>query len=170
MKPRISYDLAPLNKFAKAISKKYRTKVGILGRKSMRKDEGPNNATILLQHEYGVFSKNIPMRSFLRMPLATRANQILRDLSKGTLKLLAKGNYYQVFVNLGIKCEDAIQKAFESSGWGAWAPNKRSTVLRKTPMSLRKKLAREGKPIIGKPLIDTAQLRRSISSKAEAVK
>ena len=170
MKPSVRYDFSMLDKFAKAVSKDYRVKVGILGKKDFRREEGMSNATIGLVHEFGSYKQKIPMRSFLRMPLAVKANQILQSMGRSTLKLLAKGDYRQIFVNLGLKCEEVIQEAFATSGWGSWVPNKMKTIIAKTPKRLRIKLARRGEVLVGKPLINTGQLRRSITSKVEEVK
>ena len=170
MKPKIKYDFSKLDKFAKAVSKNYRVKVGILGKKDSRIERGTSNATIGLVHEFGSFKQKIPMRSFLRMPLATKANQILLSIAKSTLKLLYKGNYRQIFVILGLKCEEVIQEAFSTSGWGSWVPNKIKTIIAKTPKKVRMKLAKTGEALIGRPLINTGQLRRSITSKVEKVR
>lgn len=147
-----------LNKFAESISKKHIVKVGILGNKDNRKEAGLSNATVGLAHEFGTFTgkkEKIPKRSFLRMPLTTKSQSILKYLDNNkTLKLVGEGNFRQVFKNLGIACEKVIQEAFETSGWGSWAPNTRMTVALKKSK---------------KPLIDTAQLRRSITSKVEDV-
>lgn len=169
MKPGMSYNFDDLNRFAKAVSKKYRVKIGILGNKDGRKEEGTSNATIGLVHEFGSFSKNIPRRSFLRMPLMVKSNKIIQGIASSTLKLLSIGNYKQIFKNLGIKCEEMIEEAFETAGWGAWPPNTDKTVIAKTPMSLRRKLEKQGKKLTGSPLIDTGQLRRSITSKVEEI-
>jgi phage gpG-like protein len=169
LKPSLTYDLDDLNRFAKAVSKDYRVKIGILGSKDMRKEDGQSNASIGLVHEFGSFSRNIPPRSFLRMPLRIKSTKIIESLAKTTLKLLGVGNYKQVFKNLGIKCEEIIEEAFDTSGWGAWAPNTHKTVMSKTPSKLKQKLRRLGQKITGKPLIDTGALRRSITSKVEEV-
>jgi phage gpG-like protein len=169
LKASISYNLDGLDKFALAVSKKYRVKLGILGNKDSRKEEGNSNATIGAVHEFGSFTKKIPRRSFLRLPLSLKSNRIIMALAKTTLKLLAIGNYKQIFVNLGIECEKIIQEAFETSGWGNWPPDKYKTIMAKTPMRLIKKLTKLGKKITGRPLIDTGQLRRSITSKVEAI-
>ncbi len=170
MKPKVTYDFSKLDKFAKSVSKDYRVKVGILGKHDARRAVGASNATIGLVHEFGSFKQKIPMRSFLRMHLAFKANKILLAMVKPTLKLLAKGDYKQIFVILGLKCEEIIQEAFVTSGWGSWVPNKMKTIIAKTPKKLRAKFARMGKALIGKPLIDTSQLRKSITSRVEEIK
>jgi len=153
MKPEIKYDLKKLDNFVRGLSQNYYLKVGIMGSKASRRGDG-TNPTIGSKHEFGSFTDRIPRRSFLRMPLFMKTEQILRDASKHSLQALAAGNFKQVFVNLGIACETVIGMAFDTRGFGTWKALSARTIELK----------------IGKnpaPLINTSQLRRSITSKVE---
>ena len=135
-------DMTKFNDFIKQINDEKFVKVGILGNKNNR-SKG-TNASIGAIMEFGSISKKISVRSFLRMPLHQKSKEILEMVKKTSKGLIEKGNHTQIFVNLGLACESIIQQAFTTSGFGKWAPLKYRD---------------------GKPLIDTGQLRRSITSK-----
>ncbi len=169
----LEYDFTGLNNFVKTIDRfgKYVVKVGIFGNKSARQGGGAmTNAEVgvinefgsegrrgavhaFLRaagiHEFGSFRGRVPARSFLRMPIAEKSKQIIADASKGAAEMLAKGDVVGVLKRLGIACEKQIQLAFATRGFGSWAPDAPSTVRKKGS---------------NQPLIDTSQLRRSISS------
>ena len=167
--PNLKYDFTDLNRFVRLMDSagKYVVKVGIFGNKTTRGATSPNkakngglrkvfkvpqvktNAEIGFLHEFGSESGTIPMRSFLRMPLAIKSKEILADAFKGAAELLAKGQIKQILARLGVACEKQIQLAFASSGFGQWKPDAPLTVAIKGSST---------------PLIDTAQLRRSIAS------
>ena len=154
LKPSVEYDFKGLNDFARGLSKNFSVKVGILGNKTSRDDEkgSSTNAEIGLAHEVGSFKKNIPARSFLRMPLFVKSSQILKDAQYRILELLAKGNMKQIFTNLGVACETQIGEAFGSQGFGTWAPLQEKSIERKIGQNPN-------------PLVNTSQLRKSITSK-----
>lgn len=155
MKSSLKFDLTKLQTFVKGVDDKHRVQVGIFGNKSARKDGGDlSNADVGAVHEFGSFSDNIPMRSFLRMPLNTQSDQILKQVTPGSRELVATGKMTLLLKRLGIACENVIQAAFASRGFGTWKPNKPATIRRK------------GSDV---PLIDTAQLRRSIASRVVAI-
>lgn len=145
----VKHEMSSLDAFVKAISSDMVVKVGIMGRKNGRKDaEGLTNADVGFIHEFG--TSKIPKRSFLRMPIFQHSEDILAMVKKaGALKKLKAGLIIQVLADLGIACENVILRAFDSAGWGSWAPNTPATIRRKGSSA---------------PLIDTGQLRRSISS------
>ena len=146
----IKADFNGLNALVKALGDGRVVKVGILGRKVSRKDSGElTNAELGAIHEFGSFTKRIPARSFLRMPIHQESKRIAIEAGKGSKSMVEKGNMVGVLKNIGIACEAAIQRAFASMGFGQWKPDKPATIRRKGSAS---------------PLIDTAQLRRSISS------
>jgi hypothetical protein len=86
------------------------------------------------------------------MPLHLKSKEILADAFQGAPELIRKGNIRMILVRLGIACEKWIQMAFATGGFGSWAPDSPATINRKGSAS---------------PLIDTAQLRRSIVSKVD---
>lgn len=159
----------------KELSKKYVARVGILGSKSARmattehtsktgrtthrasKTETSEltNAEIGLRNEKGVYSEGIPRRSFIEMPLVNNLgkNNAVAENVKSAFKGIEGGasaalSWKLAYKRLGIFAESIIQKAFELHGPG-WRPNRPMTVALKGSDS---------------PLIDTAQLRKSITS------
>jgi len=170
VKAKVIQDVALLNKFVKAVNKNYNVKIGILGQKDHRKADGNSNATIGLKHEFGSFSDRIPKRSWLRMPLMEKAGTILKKISKNTLVNLGKGNYRQVFEDLAVECRFQIQEAFETQGFGHWPDNKPATIRAKTTKTAKKKAKREHKKVTSMVLVDTAQMRLSVTHKVKEIK
>lgn len=165
----LEFDFTALNRFVRLMDTagEFVVKVGIFGNKNARgatsstpaKNGGlrkvfkvpstKTNAEIGLIHEIGMPSQGIAQRSFLRMPLQVKSKEILADAFIGAPELLRQGNVRGILARLGIACEKWIQMAFASGGFGQWKPDSQFTVKMKGSAS---------------PLIDTAQLRRSISS------
>lgn len=155
----IKSDFDGLNNFVKAISSGdgWAVDVGIMGNKSYRSNSGKSqsldkrkenansggltNADIGFLHEFG--TGKIPKRSFLRMPLFLKSEKILKDVKDaGAFQKLLKGNIRGILSDLGIAAVAAIEQAFDSAGFGSWASKKSGE---------------------GSPLIQTGQLRRSIT-------
>lgn len=149
----VKADFRKLNAFVKGLGEKRAVKLGIFGSSGREGDAGTTNADIAAVHELGSFSAGIPARSFLRMPLFHKTEEILKATKKGADKLLAEGNVFQVLVNMGLACEVSVARAFSTMGFGLWKALKAATIRRK------------GSEL---PLIDTGQLRRSVTSKVEA--
>jgi hypothetical protein len=149
VRSEIRGDFKNLNRFVKAVSSKGSVKVGILGKKTHRKEGELTNAEIGATHEFGSFSKGVPMRSFLRMPLHQKQKVIVKEAADGLIKRLVKGKDKEALERMGASCVRAIMLAFASRGFGQWVPNSPETIRRKGSAS---------------PLIDTAQLRRSITA------
>lgn len=152
----VKADIKGLEKLRKAIGKEFAVQVGILGNKTKRKKTEQTNAYIGFQHEFGVFSKRIPKRSFLKTPLEMHLNEFLEKHKKTSRKEFEKcvqsGDLESFARNLGIVAEEVIQEAFASRGFGQWKGNKEYTIRKKGSDS---------------PLIDTGQLRRSITSRVK---
>ena len=150
---------------------KFVTRVGILGSKVSRnttittkqgfhkagKVASPKtNAEIGLLHEKGSLTQHIPRRSFLEMPLIMHSEG-LKSIKESLVPVFSttdsigkrKSMWRQAYVKLGMLAENIVQTAFESRGFGQWAPDSAGTIKRKHS---------------DQPLIDTAQLRRSITS------
>lgn len=170
----LEYDFTGLDNFVKAMDTagKFVVRVGIFGNKNAREIAAAQktgkssirktvrgttstltNAELGIIHELGSIERGIPPRSFLRMPLQQRTKEILADATKGAAEMIAKGNILGVLKRLGIACEKQIQLAFATRGFGSWQPD--------APATVRKKGSNQ-------PLIDTAQLRRSIASQVVA--
>lgn len=168
-------DFAGLNNLAKALSSDLVVKVGIMGSKA-----GPHyepkygskagkggtrpkskavsnltNAALGAVMEFGSVSRGIPARSFLRMPITREAKKIMAEAGAdpaGARQMAQDGTKKLLLTRLGIACENAVQRAFGSRGFGLWAPDDAETIRRKGSSM---------------PLIDTGQLRRSIASKVD---
>lgn len=129
-----------------------RVQVGVFANKSTRKKDSRTirtNAEIGYAHEFGAGSRNqmLPMRSFLRMPLF----QHLRDdIRINWAKTIKERGMTAALKKLGVVCEGVIQKAFATGGFGQWTPLSPVTIRRKRSSAI---------------LIETSQLRRSISSR-----
>lgn len=169
----LEYDFTGLSQFVRLMdtSGQFVVKVGIFGNKNARgatsptpaKDGGTRkvfkvptvktNAEIGLIHEMGSKALGIDKRSFLRMPISVKSKQILADAFLGAPALLAKGQIKTILARLGTACEKWIQIAFATGGFGSWKKD--------SPMTQRIKGS-------AAPLIDTAQLRRSVSSQVSA--
>ncbi len=170
-KTKVTINLGKLHKIRDEMQSNFVAKVGIMGSKASEMHQtttgasfkvgsrdvkkvtssGLSNVQLGVIHEFGSHSRNIPARSFLRMPLETKRKELMEFLgSKLAVQLIEEGNIKRLLLLLGIKAEAIIQSAFETSGFGTWQANTPETIARKGSSS---------------PLIDTAQLRRSITSK-----
>ena len=131
-------------------------KVGIMGQKNKRKKGQPTNAEIGFVNEFGKLTgfPRIPARSFIRMPLMLHFYDKLlgkKSLSEKEFEKAVKSGQADKFAEkVGLVAEETIQEAFATRGWGEWAPNAPYTQEKNGSDS---------------PLIDTGQLRRSITSK-----
>ena len=167
---RVSLDVTRLEAIEVELRKKFVTRVGILGAKSRGRKETVekysktgkllghkkgesasdlSNADIGLIHEKGSKSGKIQRRSFIEMPLQLKIPRIIDKLGQAVIDGLTKENIMSAYKKLGIIGENIIMGAFASRGYERWEANKPSTIARKKS---------------AKPLIDTAQLRKSISS------
>lgn len=158
-----------INKIIKELDKGYAINVGIMGEQAttvhkVKNEDGElvtpkqplTNAFIGAVHEFGSISHNIPARSFLRMPLRTKLPEILKLHSMGMIRSILENRFPRWLQNLAMACENVVQDAFDTSGFGTWQPLKPATLRHRK----KSKIAGE-KPL---PLVDTGQLRSSISS------
>jgi phage gpG-like protein len=166
-----------LEAIQKALGIKYRTEVGILGASEHnRKQIGPRmasernakglakpsktdastltNAQIGTIHEFGSVSRGIPARSFLWMPLSLHLMDEVNKKASVINNHLNMADIFKCYQLLGIIAENVVQEAFETGGFGHWQKLKAATIARKG-----------GSEAI---LIDTAQLRKSITSRVVA--
>ena len=154
---KIKFDLTKLNQIVGNLEAKMVAKVGILGNKNQRDEKGQSNSEIGATHEFGSFSQNIPKRSILKTPLFQLRKKELLD---GTIKIvnnnLSKPEGAKlIYKQLGLLGEYIVKMAFSTGGYGTWKPLGQQTIKRKGS---------------DKILIDTSQLRRSITSKVEVIK
>jgi hypothetical protein len=133
-----------------------KVKVGVLANKAGRfdilqtKQDGINNPTLGLVHEFGSHSLGIPARSFLRVPLAEELPKKLRQIGEAVWKalLLSKG-LFNALEQMGLAGVQVVEGAFRTGGYGRWQPLSAFTIRKKGSSAI---------------LIDSGQLRRSISS------
>lgn len=143
---KVSMNLEGFEALRRGLAKGQYVKVGVFGdHKSARNDESINNVELAVIQEFGSISNHIPARSFIRMPIMEKRKEILAfAASKPMADLLMQGKQNKALKLLGVFSENIIQSAFDSSGFGKWA-------------SLKHR--------VGKILVDTGQLRRSVWSK-----
>ena len=145
---RIKIDSKTLDSIKAAFAKGGYVKVGVLGSNSG--GEEINNAELGMVQEFGSLTNNIPPRSFLRMPIEKKSEEFKKVASTEAFKkAIETGEIDKALELIGIAGESIVNDAFVSSGFGEWAANAPSTVHKKGS---------------NKPLIDTSELRRSISS------
>ena len=129
---------------------KYDTKTGKASRSASKEDSGMTNSEIGVIHEFGSDTAGIPPRSFLRMPIETHSANIIKAMKTEGVKAAVESlDAVKVFKILGVIAEGWVKTAFETGGFGKWAPLKEETKKAKGSSA---------------PLIDTGQLRRSITS------
>jgi hypothetical protein len=126
---------------------KYLVRVGILGGKNARSGKELSNATIGAAHEFG--TKNLPVRSFLRMPIQTQFSKELNKagvFNEKDIRDIIKDSTIRKFANkIGVLAVRTVLMAFDSSGFGTW---------KESEMKYKK---------IKQTLIETHQLRDSIT-------
>ncbi len=175
-KPEKRFDITGLKVMQSALKKMqdghYVIQVGIFGDKAGRTDEdsGLTNAEIGLIHEMGSVSRNIPRRSFLWDTFTNHGKDLMPVLKEPVAKLLKTGKIEEYLKVAGVAATNLVVEAFQTSGWGAWAPNAYSTLLRKLRGNLakRRQMAAEVMHEGGthaKPLIDRGQLWQAISAR-----
>ena len=147
----VEADFSGIEKMLKGLAEDHHVDIGVLGSGARGKD-GESVAEYGAKNEFGVVSKKIPERSFIRMPLTEKAKDIERAGADVLSARLAVGDVKGIFKVLGIAGEAAIQEAFDTRGFGKWKDNARSTVREKGSDT---------------PLIDTGTLRKSITSRVK---
>ncbi len=113
------------------------------------KNDDKTNAEIGLVHEKGSKSGHIPRRSWLEEPLADHLSLHFAKAGKNAIERMLKSEYKKAYADLGVIAEVIIQKGFETGGYGKWQALSPVTIARKGSSAI---------------LIDTAQLRRSVTS------
>lgn len=142
-------DLAQLDNLVSELKTDYHVDIGILGDPPSG-DSELALAEIGAVHEFGAPERNIPERSFIRMPLESRQSQISKKVSGHVQAKLAAGDVKGIFTMIGIEGENVIQEAFETGGFGQWPDLAEATIERKGSSAI---------------LIDEGFLRRGITSK-----
>ena len=133
--------------------------VGVIGGKARKKPEGktspktvPTNAEIGAVHEYGSPAKNIPARSWLRMPLKVKLQgQLEKDGlfdEKALNEVIRTGSIVPWLEKVKVAALATIKEGFASGGWGKW-PSWKKGYTNQT----------------GLKLVDTRQLRDSVDAR-----
>lgn len=138
-----------LKKIIKQLSKKQPyVKIGIIGQEAVAsRQEGNTNLEIGMHHEFGAPRANIPMRSFLRVPL-------MDNLADGISKIekQKKLDVLSYMEKVGAIAKAIVQKGFVNNGYGKWAPTNKQAIR-----------IMSGEEKFGNALVDTGQLRDSIN-------
>lgn len=144
--------------------------VGIPQDKSSRKGEGINNAELLYIHTHGSKLKHIPARPVIE-PAIAHDRKPIAALLGAAAKDVIDGRPVQATAHLRAAGMRGMAAAI---GWftnplNGWPPDKPATVrakLRKLTGKRRKDALaalKAGDPGVNTPLIDTGQLRKSIT-------
>ena len=133
---KITLDTSGLDILAAEMGKLKRTvvNVGVLESGDARSD-GKSNAMIGAVQELGFPEQNIPIRSWLQVPLEDDLQNSVNDLKTEGKKA------NEIAHSVGEAAVEVIRESFNTSGKGSWpAPKHRD----------------------GKPLVDTGELRDSV--------
>ncbi len=152
IKGSVSLNLKGFEELRAGLTRGQYVKVGVFGdHKAQRTDDTINNVELAILQNFGSFTRNIPARPFIAMPIQEKRKDILAfAASKKMRDLLLAGDVKKALGLLGVFAENIIQKAFDTGGFGKWAPNKQSTIDRKGS---------------SKPLINISELRKAVWSK-----
>lgn len=168
----------PLEAIEKELGKQFVAQVGVLGSHASGRLEIKNekvggksgnrkvpvvqgksvmsNADIGLIHEKGSPVNNIPRRSFLEVPLTMKMPGIMSKLDTWFSDSFKSGSIDLVYKRLAKVAEGIVLQAFPTSGYGTWPALKRGST----------NVAGYGRHGGDEAhLIDTGQLRQSISSR-----
>lgn len=141
--------IAQLQKQFADVSTSY-ARVGVLEDHTARLTGDSDNATVGAKQEFGSASENIPVRSFLRVPLMTELPKRW-DILGGRIYrsvFLKKEGVTGALRVLGAAGKSIVKEGFRTNGFGTWAPNAPYTIFRKG---------------FNKPLTETGQLNTAIT-------
>jgi hypothetical protein len=141
-------DFSKLENLLKGLKTKMSVRVGVF--QEATAPDGEKVASYGADNEFGVPERRIPERSFIRMPIETKAGKIAADVGKRKRDRIEQGNIRGIFEDVGLAAEAVIQEAFDTRGFGTWKENAEMTIEKKGSDA---------------PLIDEGLLRRSITSK-----
>lgn len=149
-----------------AMLRKSRVLVGIPA-EAGRDDGGPSNAVLGYLHEYGEPERDIPARPFLRPGAESVGDKIVEELQRGAQRAVAvvitpSGSFEQAIPEvdkalhrIGLVAQNAVRARLSE---GIPPPLSPRTIYARLH---RKKGRRSGGEM--KPLIDSGQLRRSVT-------
>lgn len=167
---KLNSNLKKLEDLNKNLKQQYVTRIGVLGDKAAREEEGsnsPSNADILLVHETGSFKKNIPRRSVFES-LNIKKNDLMKEIN-GIVDNGLKHNVpmKKIFSEVGIEAWNICQKAFDNGGYGTWPELTEKTIQERIKKnSGNADLKKPRKKGFGNNdlaiLVDSSQLKTSI--------
>jgi hypothetical protein len=160
----VTFKDAGLEDLVKALENNIpRVKVGVIGSSEERDEEtsalnegdgsfmggdNPTNAEVGVLHEFG--TENLPMRSFLRMPLTEKMKKFMSEagaFNEETLKkIMEEKSFLEFAKKMGVVAETVVLTSFDTGGFGTWIPSN---------MNFKKNK---------QTLVETQQLRNSIAS------
>lgn len=151
----VKVDMEKLNRLIVQLDKKAFVDIGII-ENVQYPDSGKSIAEVGATHEFGTDKAGrgedvtVEERSFIRMPLEEKAEEIEKDAEKNLEENLANGDVDKILNQIGASGEGKIQEAFETGRFGKWPDIKESTKKRKGSSKI---------------LIDESYLRKAISYK-----
>jgi hypothetical protein len=161
-----------LNEVIKSIGKlaKMDVLVGIPESENARNDEAPNNAALGYLHEHGSPANNIPARPFL-VPGVAEAKNKFRPRLANAAKMALEGNLKDALKQLdaaGIEAENSAKRKINSGDFVPLADATLRARAARGRVGAGAELARRAEGFaagtqLAKPLIDTGQLRNSIT-------
>lgn len=157
----------------RSLKDNYKTRVGILGSDAQKAQGDMTMADIGAVHEFGSHSRNIPKRSFLRMPLEEKIWEWVKKNSSYYYEMMKENSLKKWYKSLGLAAEDVINQAFNTQGFGKWEALSQKVIAGKEKKiidnykskKVQLKRLTEMRKSNHSPLIDTGALMRSISSK-----
>jgi hypothetical protein len=151
----ITGDFSKLEKLIEELDANHSVDVGVFS--DAKTADGVQVAEYGAYNEFGsiVVKDRPPKRSFIRMPIEQKQDKIGAYVSGKAKAHLESGDVKAVFQDIGIAAESVIQEAFDTQGFGSWAPDADSTVARKGSST---------------PMIDDGTLRKAITHRVNGGK
>ena len=137
---KIDINNSKLKEMLEKVKENIGVKVGILGAdgtKIVKSKDGKENeeklteATLGAIHEYGSEKRNIPSRSFLRMPIQKKFKSTIVKNSKFK-DAVQRMNIEEINGHIGETSVAIVHEAFGTGGFGEWAPLSEETKRRKS--------------------------------------
>jgi hypothetical protein len=156
-----------LDKLALKYKEKYQAQVGVIGDKSKREEkDGLTNAELLLIHEKGSFTKNIPRRSVFES-LNTNKDELSKDIKMIVSNDIKRNNpIYETYFKIALSMLDICREAFFTNGYGKWPPLKQKTIDNKL-----KKVSKKNKGNANMlTLVDSGSLLNSFTFRVKKMK
>lgn len=166
-------DIQKMKDLVESLKVKATVQIGVFENKSARREGDFTNADLARIHEFGSPEHGLPARSMLHVPIAEHSAEIMSPIKGKSEEFLLKGKLEQLYKLMGTACEKVVDGAFQSGGYGKWAPLKYSTLLGKFKGNLKTRKGKLARIYTGEAgsaiLIRTSQLRRAFSSRVKLI-